>query len=91
LAIAVTINDGRYLSCAKPLILLADNQFIRPRGRTLGSIATQVDFIDKELNSTESGTRAKLMAARTPEEAAGAFIDFDDREEAGGVYVATGY
>ena len=46
-------------------------------GKPATDFQTQLEFIDKELNSTEGGTRAKLMAAKTPEQAAAAFIDYE--------------
>lgn len=46
-------------------------------GKPATDFQTQLEFIDKELNSSEAPTRAKLMAAKTPEQAAAAFIDYE--------------
>jgi hypothetical protein len=46
-------------------------------GKPATDFQTQLEFIDKELHSTEAGTLAKLQAAKTPEEAAAAFINYE--------------
>jgi Phage tail lysozyme len=51
--------------------------FAAARGKPATDLQTQVDFIDHELHTTETGTLAKLQAARTPEEAGAAFIDYE--------------
>jgi hypothetical protein len=51
--------------------------FAAERGKPATDFTTQLEFIDKELNSTEGATRAKLLAAKTPEEAAAAFIHYE--------------
>jgi hypothetical protein len=51
--------------------------FAAERGKPASDLQTQVDFIDHELHTTETGTLAKLQAAKTPEEAGAAFIDYE--------------
>jgi hypothetical protein len=46
-------------------------------GKPANDFQTQLGFIDKELHTTESGTLAKLQGAKTPEQAAAAFIDYE--------------
>jgi hypothetical protein len=46
-------------------------------GKPWSDHATQLDFIDRELHTTETGTLAKLQAAKTPEEASAAFYDYE--------------
>jgi hypothetical protein len=46
-------------------------------GKPATDFQTQLEFIDRELNTTEAGTKAKLIAAKTPEDAAGAFINYE--------------
>jgi hypothetical protein len=57
--------------------LTALKSYAASQGKPATDFKTQLEFIDKELNSTEAPTRAKLMAARTPEDAAKAFIDYE--------------
>jgi hypothetical protein len=57
--------------------LTALRQFAAAQGKPATDLQTQVDFIDHELHTTETGTLAKLQAARTPEEAAVAFMDYE--------------
>jgi hypothetical protein len=57
--------------------LAALRQFASERGKPATDFQTQLEFIDKELHSTEAGTLAKLQGAKTPEEAAAAFIDYE--------------
>ncbi len=57
--------------------LTALKQFAADKGKPATDFQTQLEFIDKELNSTEAPTRAKLLAAKTPEQAAAAFIDYE--------------
>jgi len=48
------------------------------RSASLRTISkTQLEFIDKELHTRETGTLAKLQGAKTPEQAAAAFIDYE--------------
>ncbi|MCK1585492.1 hypothetical protein IVB03_39550 [Bradyrhizobium sp. 168] len=47
------------------------------KGTTANDFQTQLEFIDQELKSTESGAGAKLRNAATPEQAAAAFINFE--------------
>lgn len=46
-------------------------------GKPASDFRTQLEFIDRELQTSEAGTRAKLAGARTPEEAAAAFINYE--------------
>jgi hypothetical protein len=46
-------------------------------GKPASDFQTQLEFIDKELHGSESATLAKLESARTPEEAAHAFMDYE--------------
>jgi hypothetical protein len=46
-------------------------------GKPATDFQTQLEFIDKELHSTEGAALAKLQAAKTPEQAAAAFIDYE--------------
>ncbi|WP_213775433.1 phage tail tip lysozyme [Bradyrhizobium sp. dw_78] len=57
--------------------LTALKAFAAAQGKPVSDLQTQVDFIDHELHTTEAGTLAKLQAATTPEDAAGAFIDYE--------------
>jgi hypothetical protein len=52
-------------------------QFAAERGQNWNDLQTQFEFIDHELNSSESAVGARLKAARTPEEAAAAFVGFE--------------
>ena len=47
------------------------------KGKPVNDFQTQLEFINQELNTTEAGAGAKLRAARTPQEAASAFINFE--------------
>ncbi len=51
--------------------------FARERGEDVHSLKTQLDFLDHELKTTESGVYKRLMGASTPDEAALAFISFE--------------
>lgn len=57
--------------------LAALKAFAAEKGKPATDFQTQLEFIEKELATTEAPTRAKLLAARTPEEAAKAFIDYE--------------
>ncbi|TAL43848.1 MAG: hypothetical protein EPN91_05685 [Salinibacterium sp.] len=46
-------------------------------GKPVTDFQTQLEFIDKELQTTEAGVGARLKAAKTPQEAAAAFIDYE--------------
>jgi hypothetical protein len=46
-------------------------------GKPASDFQTQLEFIDRELHGSEAGTLAKLQAAKTPEDAAGAFINYE--------------
>jgi tail lysozyme len=46
-------------------------------GKPASDFQTQLEFIDKELRGPEAATFAKLQGARTPEEAAAAFINYE--------------
>lgn len=46
-------------------------------GKPASDFQTQLEFIDKELHGSEAGTLARLQGARTPEEAAAAFIHYE--------------
>lgn len=46
-------------------------------GKPATDFRTQLEFIDKELHSTEGATLTKLNAAATPEEAAAAFVNYE--------------
>jgi hypothetical protein len=46
-------------------------------GKPATDFQTQLEFIDKELHGPEAATFAKLQGARTPEEAAQAFINYE--------------
>lgn len=52
-------------------------QFAAARGKSPNDFQTQLEFVDHELQTSEGATRAELMAARTPEEAARAFIGYE--------------
>lgn len=47
------------------------------QGKPASDFQTQLEFIDKELHGSESGTLARLQGARTPEDAAAAFIHYE--------------
>lgn len=51
--------------------------FAASRGTSPRDLQTQLEFIDKELHSTEGATFARLQAARSPDEAAAAFINYE--------------
>ncbi|HEV2509679.1 phage tail tip lysozyme [Bosea sp. (in: a-proteobacteria)] len=51
--------------------------FARERGEDVHSLKTQLDFLDHELKTTESGVYKRLMSSSTPDEAALAFISFE--------------
>lgn len=57
--------------------LAALRQFAKDKGTAPTDFRTQLEFVDHELHTTEGGTLAKLQAAKTPEEAAAAFIDYE--------------
>jgi hypothetical protein len=57
--------------------LTALKSFAAAKGKPATDFQTQLEFIDHELHTTETGTLAKLQAAKTPEEAAHAFMDFE--------------
>ncbi len=57
--------------------LAALKAYAASQGKPATDFQTQLEFIDKELHTTESGTLAKLQAAKTPEQAAAAFIDYE--------------
>jgi hypothetical protein len=57
--------------------LTALKAFAAAAGKPATDLQTQVDFIDHELHTTETGTLAKLQAAKTPEQAGAAFIDYE--------------
>jgi hypothetical protein len=52
-------------------------QFASARGKTETDFQTQLEFIDHELNTTESGVKQRLVNAKTAPEAAEAFIHFE--------------
>jgi hypothetical protein len=47
------------------------------KGKPVNDFQTQLEFVDQELNTTEGATGAALKAARSPQEAARAFISFE--------------
>jgi hypothetical protein len=47
------------------------------KGKPANDFQTQLEFIDQELNTTEGKTGAALRAAKTPEAAAAAFINYE--------------
>lgn len=51
--------------------------FAKERGKPASDFQTQLEFVEHELQTTEGKTRAKLLAAKTPEQAAHAFIDYE--------------
>ncbi|MCK1706120.1 hypothetical protein IVA86_33145 [Bradyrhizobium sp. 146] len=55
----------------------AMRQFAQARGKPVTDFQTQLEFVNQELNTTEAGAGAKVRAARTPQEAAAAFINFE--------------
>lgn len=57
--------------------LAALREYAKSVGKPATDFTTQLEFIDKELHGTEAGTLAKLQAAKTPEQAAAAFIDYE--------------
>lgn len=57
--------------------LTALRQFAAERGQAPTDFQTQLQFIDSELHGKEGGTLAKLQGAKTPEQAAAAFIDYE--------------
>jgi len=57
--------------------LTALKQFAADRGKPWTDHTTQLDFIDRELQTTERPTLDKLRGTRTPEEAAAAFYDYE--------------
>jgi len=52
-------------------------QFASERGTSPGDFQTQLEFIDKELRSTEGRAFQALQAATTPEDAAAAFVHYE--------------
>lgn len=57
--------------------LTALKQFAASRGKPATDFQTQLEFIDQELKTSEAPTLAALRLAKTPEEAAGAFIGYE--------------
>jgi hypothetical protein len=57
--------------------LTALRSYAASQGKPATDFQTQLEFIDKELHTTETGTLAKLQAAKTPEDAAKAFMDYE--------------
>jgi hypothetical protein len=57
--------------------LTALRQYAASVGKPAGDFQTQLEFIDRELHGPEAATLAKLQGARTPEEAAQAFINYE--------------
>lgn len=57
--------------------LTAMREFARERGKPVTDFQTQLEFIQKELNSNESATGIRLRNSATPEQAAAAFIHFE--------------
>lgn len=55
----------------------AMKQFAEARGKPVTDFQTQLEFINQELNTTESAAGAKLRAASTAQDAAAAFINFE--------------
>jgi hypothetical protein len=51
--------------------------FAKSRGTSPGDFNTQLEFIDKELRSTEGRAFGALQAAATPEQAAAAFVHYE--------------
>lgn len=51
--------------------------FAASRGKPVNDFQTQLEFIDQELNTTEGKTGALLRAAKTPQDAAAAFINYE--------------
>lgn len=52
-------------------------QFAAAKGKDWRDYGTQLEFVDRELRSSEVGAAAKLNAATTPREAAAAFVTFE--------------
>lgn len=52
-------------------------KFAAERGKAPNDFQIQLEFIDQELQTTESKTGAALKAAKTPQDAAAAFINFE--------------
>jgi hypothetical protein len=71
--------------------LAAMKSYAASQGKPATDFQTQLEFIDKELHGSESATLAKLQSARTPEEAAHAFMSYErpagytDANPAGGM------
>jgi hypothetical protein len=55
----------------------AMRQFAASKGKPVNDFQTQLEFIDQELQTTEGATGKALRAAKTPQEAATAFINFE--------------
>lgn len=51
--------------------------FAKSKGKPATDFDTQIEFIDHELRTTEGATLTKLQAAKTPEEAAAAFVHYE--------------
>jgi hypothetical protein len=51
--------------------------FAKAKGTAPNDFQTQLEFIDQELNSTESKAGEAVRAATTPQQAAAAFIHFE--------------
>lgn len=52
-------------------------EFARAKGAAPNDYQTQLEFIDQELRTTEASAGNALRAARTPQEAAAAFVNFE--------------
>jgi hypothetical protein len=57
--------------------LAALKAFAKERGTDATDLQTQLEFVDRELRTTEGTALAALKASRTPQEAAAAFIHFE--------------
>lgn len=57
--------------------LQAMQAFATAKGKPVTDFQTQLEFINQELNTTESAAGAKVRASTTPEAAAAAFINFE--------------
>ena len=57
--------------------LTALREFAASRGKPANDFQTQLEFINHELNTTQSSTALRLRNAGTPEQAAAAFIHFE--------------
>lgn len=57
--------------------LTALKEYAASQGKPITDLQTQLQFVDKELNSTEGKAHEKLLAAKSTDEAAKAFIDYE--------------